>query len=388
VSAVDSVGNVGEPSVLYVRMNKYVPVTEIYTVAAVPDPLGRYNLSILGRGFTANGVIDRVIIDRDRQLPYDYVFDRSSPGYQIFGDRNMAGPLLDNIDTGEYFVGLFHTERGTEFAPGRLTIERNGTVKFGDYTVRQGREFTVAGQSIRIIDSTTAIAWIVIALMLAIAVFSSTRLVVIAREGVHLRLEAKALVASRPGLLAQREQRIAAMQKKGIGLRIKFAFFVVILVMAVVGMVSVGLGTATLNSQRLVLLRGLQDRVDVLMESMVTGAEEPLQNADTSTLDLDALPASVRAMDEALFATITGPKSEIQTAELPDSFNYIWGTNDPVLQQQRLDSRAAQGIDREIEPQGAALDLGRTRLADPISSKVEVIGELVTGSRASGSTRS
>lgn len=387
VSAVDSVGNVGEPAVLVVRMNKYIPVTEIYTVTAVPDPLGRYNLSILGRGFTANGVINRVVIDRDRQPPFDYVYDRTSPGYRIFSDRAMAGPLLDNLDTGRYYIGLVHTERGLEFAPDMLSLERNGTVKFGDYTVLPGREFVVAERGLRIIDSTTAIAWFVVALMLVVAVFSGTRLVAVAREGVQLRMEARALIAGKPGLLATREQRIQNMRKKGLGLRIKFAFFVVVLVMAVVGMVSVGLGSATLNNQQLVLLRGLKDRVDVLMESLVAGAQEPLLEPDTNTLELDALPASVRAMDEALYATITGPKSTIQTENLPESYNYVWGTNDPRLEaagvtdtaarDELLGSRAAEGIERAPLPPGSELDFGRTRLDDPAARKIEALAELV-----------
>ncbi len=386
VTAVDSVGNIGEPSVLVVRLNKYVPHTEIYTITAVADPLGRYNLNILGRGFTANGIVERVVIDRDGRAPYDYVYDRTSPGFRVYNDRTMAGPLLDNLETGEYYVGLYHTERGLEFSRTRLSIERNGTVKFGDYTVLAGPEFTVR-PAFRIIDGTTAMAWFVVVLMLAIGVFSGTRVAVIGREAVYLRQEARALVAGRPGLLVGREQRIAEMRKHGIGLRFKFAFFVVVLVMAVVGMVSVGLGSATLNTQRLVLLRGLKDRIDVLMESMVSGAEQPLLDPDTNTLVLDALPAGIRAMEEALYATVTGPKSTIQTEMLPAGVNYVWGTNDPRLRApgvateearaELLASRQAHGVDRQAFPPDAALDLGRTRLVDPVSAKIETLGVLV-----------
>ncbi len=386
VTAVDSVGNIGEPAVLFVRMNKYIPVTEIYTVAAIPDPLGRYNLNILGRGFTANGIIERVIVDRDRRPPYDYVYDRRSPGFRVFNDRSMSGPLLDNLDSGEYYIGLYHTERGIEFSNIRLTIERNGTVKFGDFTIVAGPDFSVR-PAIRMIDGTTAIVWVMIALMLAVAILSGARLAVVAREGVQLRLEARALIAGKPGLIAEREKRIQEMRRRGIGLRFKFAFFVVVLVMAVVGMVSVGLGTATLNTQRLVLLRGLQDRVDVLMESMVSSAEQPLLDPDVNTLDLDALPAGVRAMDEALYATVTGPKSSIQTDHLPEGFNYVWGTNDPRLRapgaasaearEDLLSSRGAHGIERTGIPQDAPLDLGRTQLDDPVSEKIETLATLI-----------
>ncbi|MFW5684338.1 MAG: SpoIIE family protein phosphatase, partial [Spirochaetota bacterium] len=387
VAAVDSVGNVGEPAVLYVRMNKYIPVTEIYTVTAVPDPLGRYNLNILGRGFTANGVVDRIVLDRDGAAPFDYVFDRSSPGYRIFSDRNMAGPLLDNLETGQYFVGLVHSERGLEFSPSRLLIERNGTVKFGDYTVVRGTPFVLGPGGVGFLSSTTVIAWIVVALMLVVALFSGARLVAIGRDGINLRLEAKALVESKPGLITAREQRIAQMQRKGIGLRLKFAFFVVMLVMAVVGMVAVSLGSATLNSQQLVLLRGLKDRVDVLMENMTSDAAVPLLQPEQNTLELDSLPISVRAMDEALYATITGPPSAIQADQLPEGENYVWGTNDPQLlatratdptaREELLASRAAQGIERTAIPANEPLFLGRTRLDDPIANKIDSLGELI-----------
>ncbi|MCK4514782.1 MAG: serine/threonine protein phosphatase, partial [Spirochaetaceae bacterium] len=309
VTAIDSVGNIGEPAVLYVRMNKYIPVTEIWAVVAIQDSLGRYNLEIVGRGFLANGPIIQVILDQDQKPPYDYVYDRTSPGFRIFGDRNMAGPTLDDIQTGSYSLGLVHAERGLAFARDRLVLERNGTIKFGDFTVVPGTAFTVRLPRYGFFRSVGALAWVVIALLAVVVGFSATRIVAVTRDGRFLRLEARALIASRPLPSSGRPERIAEMRKRGIGLRAKFAFFVVILIMGVVAMMAIGLGTATLNNQRQILLQGLKDRVDVLMESILAGAAVLLPEPEINIVGLTDLPRRTSAMDEALYATITGEAS-------------------------------------------------------------------------------
>ncbi|MFW6214226.1 MAG: HAMP domain-containing protein, partial [Spirochaetota bacterium] len=387
VSAVDSVGNVGEPAALYMRLNKYVPVTLITTIAAVPDPLGRYALDIVGRGFTANGMIDRVIVDEDGRPPFDYVYERGSPGYRIFSDRAMTGPILDNLETGEYFIGLDHSERGITFSSRRLSIERNGTVKFGNYTILGAPTFAVDGFEFPVLTPVNALAWAIIALLIAVSLFSGTRAVAIAREGAILRSEARALITGGPLLLERRERRINAMKRQGIGLRLKFAFFIVLLVISIVGGVAVGLGTATLNRQRQVLVSGLKDRVDVLLESMVAGAVDPLSSPDLQVVDLEQLPESTRAMQEALYATVTGQVSALAGEGFADSFNYVWGTNDPILQaagvadaevrEALLEAEAAGGVARTPIPDDSALFLGRTLLDDSATSNIELMGAVV-----------
>ena len=385
VQAIDSVGNVGEAAVLYFRLNKYVPVTLITTLTAIEDPLGRYTIDIVGRGFTANGEIVQVILDQDRQPPYDLVYDQNDPGFQVFDDRSMSGPLLDAVETGSYFVGLVHSERGLEFSRSRLTIEQNGTVKFGNFTVLRAPEFSAAGFA-RVLAPVNLLAWVVVALLLVIAFFSGSRAVVIAREGVLLRHEARALITGGPLAIEEKQRRVMEMQKQGMGLRVKFTLFIVALVVAVVGGLAVGLGTVTLNSQRDVLVGGLKDRVDVLMESIAAPAGDALLDPLFNQGDIDALPTRTRAMDEALYATVTGPLDQFAPDEFPDSFNYVWGTNDPVLEAQGagdevvedlLSTRAAAGIERTPVSPGNSLFFGRTRLDDPATQRITVMAEVV-----------
>lgn len=386
VAAIDSVGNVGDPAVLYVRMNKYVPVTLIFAVTAIEDSLGRYSLEILGRGFTANGNIIQVILDRDQAAPYDYVYDSSSEGFRIFGDRSMRGPLLDNIETGSYALGLVHAERGLTWASRELALERNGTIKFGDFTVLPGTTVRTTRPSIGFFGSVGILAWVIVALLLAVVVFTSARIVAVVRDGRHLRLEARALITSRPLPSSGREKRIEEMKKRGIGLRAKFAFSFVALIMAVVAMLAVGLGSATLNNQRRILLQGLNDNVDVLMESIVSGAANLLPEPEVNLVGLSDLPRRTNAMDGALYATISGRAGASASGVVgPDGYNYVWGTNDPLIRgagvtdEEQLEeiagSRAAQSITREPDPSDEPFTAGVTRVEDPLTELVNARAE-------------
>ncbi|MQY76611.1 MAG: hypothetical protein GH155_03190, partial [Spirochaeta sp.] len=65
VSAIDLAGNVGKPSTLLLKLNKYIPVTYITYVDSKKDILGNLSLLIYGRGFAEGGLISEMILDRD-----------------------------------------------------------------------------------------------------------------------------------------------------------------------------------------------------------------------------------------------------------------------------------------------------------------------------------
>lgn len=366
VRAVDSVGNVGEPAVLFFRMNKYVPVTQVWTIAADPDPLGRYNVRIIGRGYTANGIVSQIILDTDGRPPYDYVYFPGPGGYSIVDDRNISGPQLDNISDGGYLLGLFHTERGWYFPENRITLERNGTIKFGDFTVRYVPEVTVRLSRFGTFGSMSALVWVLLALMVGVAFFSGTRTVAVAREGRLLRLDARALISGAVMPSVERARRLAEMRRRGIGLRTKFAFFVVVVIASVVVMLAIGLGNVTLTSQRESLARSLKDRASVLIDSISAGAEPLLPQAIESRRNIIALsnlPEQIRAMEgEAYYATISGePSGPIRAddAVLPTDYSYVWGTNDKVV--------TTIGYEEEAGNESSAAGEGETS-GDPMSS--------------------
>ena len=80
--------------------------------------------------------------------------------------------------------------------------------------------------------------------------------------------------------------------------------FTVILVMMVVSLVSIPLGVFTNSIQEKTLASGLEERVNVLLESLSSGVKAylPLENI----LELSNLPAQTSALPEAMYATISG----------------------------------------------------------------------------------
>lgn len=358
VSAIDTVGNVGEPSTLFIRLNKYIPVTIVSGINVDRDVLGRYDVDIFGRGFTENGTIARIFIDADAQPPYDYVFSGSD--YRVVNNRAISDLVLQDLVEGRYRIGLFHTERGVHFARQSLEFLASGTVKFGDYTIEFAPEYTVGISRFLTVPMGAAVFWTVVVFMAAVLVFSSRRVFALVQESQTLEREVRALITGSSLSIEEKRQRLEAMRKRGIGLRLKFTVFVVVVVIAVVVLVAVTLGSITLANQERILARGLEQRADVLLESVAKGAEEYLPAPESNRLNLELLTRQTANIDEALYATITGRGQEGTT------FDFVWATNDPQIVGEdptRIDTA-------EYAP-------GRSRITDALREAVPSIQEAV-----------
>ncbi len=359
VAAIDSVGNVGKTSTILLRLNKYVPVTYVSFVDTKKDSLGRITLDIIGRGFTTNGDIQEIILDRDGKAPWDYTYFLRNGSFTIDSDRNITGPVIDLINKGTYRVGLVHSERGLYMTQPLLTFESSGTIKFGDFTVHYAPHYTFAPPKFFSVPVSELLLWTLLIFLAVVILFSSTRLVALVREGQMLRSEVHSLLTGKrpPGI--SDAGRIERMKKKGIGIRVKFSFFVVMLVIAVVLMVAVILGRFMLDTQRRTLADGLRNRVEVLLQSIATGAAQYLPNAEQNVLTLSALTEQMSAVQEARFVTITGPGA---TGAAANSFDYIWATNDPRI----TDPKSVQDMGKlKLIPE--QFQRGQTRIEDQIS---------------------
>ncbi len=324
VAAVDSVGNVGPPRSLPLRLNKYIPVTRVFASTVERDLLGRYRVSVLGRGFDSNGSISQVVLDRDGSPPYDYTFNAWQGAFEVDGDRRLSGLLVDDIPSGRYRLGLLHPERGMYIAPEPLILQERGVVKYGDFSPVFDPSMT-ARPSGGIADTRDVAFILVVVAAAALILISGARLVVIGGEIRRLNVEARALITGRePVPVHDRAERTRRMKVKGGGLRVKFAFFVVLLVIGVVVLVAVVLGRNVLARQEQVLTQGLQQRIELLVDGQVTGARPALQNPQLNIDQLQNVASQGEAMSEALYVTITGldQQGELQT---------VFGTTDPAI---------------------------------------------------------
>jgi serine phosphatase RsbU (regulator of sigma subunit) len=362
VAAVDSVGNIGPSELMFVHLNKYIPVTYISLVKAIKDSIGLINFTLTGRGFSDDGAVSAIILDRDGQEPWDYTFRSDSGAFRVRSDRTIEGPAVGEIENADYMIGVRHPLRGLSFARNLLRLERSGLIKFGDFTIYYDPRWQPMERSPLILPGEALMLWSLVAFLACVMFFSILRIGSLAREGRRLRLEAVALITGNTEHWLKKQERIRIMRRKGIGLRIKFTLFITVLVISVVLMVSIPLGMYMSTNDERNLAEGLYERASVLLESLATGARSYLPGGNS--LELGLLPLQISAMNEAEFATITG-RSQTDIA----SYGYVWATNDRNI---------ADKIDTaEVNP-------GVTRIKDDISELADTLAEQInTQARAS-----
>jgi serine phosphatase RsbU (regulator of sigma subunit) len=227
---------------------------------------------------------------------------------------------------------------------------KTGGVKYGEYLRSWESSWKTGETRIFVFD-------LFILLVAGILLFSAIGLVAsvkglgsVATDYAALRVDAAALVsgALMPG---EKKKRIAPLNGRGVGLRIKIAFFTICLVLLVVVMVSAPLYFRMIQTRQETLLAGLRDRASVLMEGLASSARTYLP--EENILELSLLPGEIMSIPEARYATITGYNPEI-----PGFGDLVWATNDPDI----LDK-----IDT------VELKFGVSRLSDQLTPRLENI---------------
>lgn len=332
LAAIDSVGNMSDASRIILRADKFIPFTLVSDVIAARDDFGNQRLRILGRGFTDDGPIVRIAIDRDGREPYDSVYELSARDYSILSDRVIEGLAVAEIPEGDYRVGLLHQQRGWYFTRPLLAVDAAGTVKFGDFGAPWKPVWTFVPADRPGLDIGTLFMFLAFAFPLVGIILTLRQVGVVIREGNEIRMEALALLEGKPMPKAQREQLAKAAGKRRGSLVIKFAFTISLLAIFIVMLVAVPLGIQMIQSQSEVQARGLEQRVRVLLESASQGARSYLPARNV--LELSLLPSQAAALDEALYLTITG----FGTVAVADP-DIVWASNDPSILE-KLDTTA------------------------------------------------
>lgn len=367
VAPVDQVGNVGEAVSFRMRLNKYIPVTYVTDISLREDDLGRYLISIVGRGFSVGGKIGTVLLDRDGKPPYDYSFDAESAVYRVVSDRRIEGPVIEDIDGGDYHLGVIHPTRGLYLTRRTLSFSDTGTVKFGDFTILQRPALHLIRLPFSTLSGGTVAFVLVMVLLGASFLFVSWRILRLVQEGNLLRNEAVALLEQRRLPHEERKERIITMAKERKGLRRKFALLVTSLVLIVVLLVALPMGRFMINTQQRSLADGLLQSTRVLVESLASGAGKYLP--EENTIELGRLPAQSRAAEDALYATITG----VRSTQVPDTdndyFDYLWATNDPSIAEKLTGEDAGGGQN--------SFRRGAARIKDDVSPFIDELRERI-----------
>ena len=325
VAAVDEVGNISEPSASLIILNKYKPATVIESIEQRGADFGETEVVIHGRGFTFDGTVSKVIIDRDGKEPYDLSLSLKNNQYRVVNDRLINKILLGraetDLDEGNYKIGLYHTDRGLYFSKPILQIQQNGTVKIeGEYQKPQ-RFFPFTDVkyivTIYFILASLLIIFIAVVGTICIGKFS-----LIINEEAETNAQVKLLLYGgklRMKLLSKFFSFKPSLRKKLIG-------FTFALIMIVVMGVSLSNGRRVIALQERTLAEGLENRTTVLLESLCTGVKNFFPS--NNILELSALPRQKDAMSEVAYVTIIGQPVNSASSE---NLRYVWATNDPDI---------------------------------------------------------
>ena len=360
-AAVDTTGNIGPSSSILIRANKYVPYTALTYATATRDDFGRTALKILGKGFSVDGPVTRIVLDRDGKEPYDVDGARATGAYRIVSDREIDGFSFQDLDAGRYRLGIYHPKRGWFWSGPVVAIDASGTLKFGEPspTYQPSWKFTAPrAYSFSIYD-----AIVLAALLFAGAgiLLSSTKAIAAARDVEEIRKEVLALVSGGPMPSHIKETKMHTLRRRGAGLRLKFTLTIALLVILTVVLVAVTLGVSMVKTESSSLASGLEQRAHVLLESVAQGARSYLPSENI--LELGFLPQQAQAMNDAVYITVTGYASDSST-----DADVVWATNDPDILK-KIDTPAFQA--------------GVSRLKDGLSASIPTVAKELNA-KASG----
>ena len=317
VSAVDSFGNVGIPAVKYFALNKYIPYTYVADINAEQSIDGSISISIIGKGFSAEGKINQIYIDKDGLAPYDLTIESDS--FSILTDQLISGIKLDYLDPGKYYIGLMHSKRGLYFAKNTISFDDIGNIKLGDYGKSYTYNWLLSAADYDVSDYILII--FLLLFIVFIIIFSIFGLIHSAKEAIKIKNEVTVLLSG-GAMTFVKEKKLSALKVRGMGLRLKFILFTTTLVISVILTLALPLGFRFSETQERLLAEGLASNTQVLLESLTSGAKAYLPSKNV--LELSLLTTQVSALKEANFATITG--SHIDNEKL--SYNFVWASND------------------------------------------------------------
>ncbi len=372
VSAVDEVGNISQPSTALYILNKYQPSTYITSIEQKKNDMGESSLVINGGGFTYDGSIKAIYIDADGQAPYDLELLQSDGKFKVQSDTKISSVQLgSDLDEGKYKIGLLHTDRGLYFTEKKiLTVSQNGTVKIeAEYQPQSQLSIKFTQYKYKV-----AVSLIIVFVLLMIAAVTILFVAINLYQNIHEKKLTQSEVnslftgAAMPlKNLRKNFQRLPSLKKKLIA-------FTFSLIIAVVIAVSLENGYKVIRLQEQTMAAGLQNRTEVLLESLHSGVKNffPANNL----LELSALPAQKDAMSEVKYVTITGQQLDSSSA---DNLNYIWATNDPdigektgsytlIYGESEIQEKVILELTEKLKDQDKEIDSQVKELSDKIDS--------------------
>ncbi len=329
VAAIDGAGNIGEDTKTYFILNKYQPSTFVTSVTSSVDDYGSLSMEIVGGGFTYDGNVSGIYIDKDGKAPYDYVLSKDDGNFSIASDSRINGIKIKEVEAGQYYVILQHESRGLYMTKNKvLDIKEYGTVKVKHKFTLQST-WKAIQSFYKVNTNISTIIMIALSLFFVIAFAGSVLgLISSAKESVLVKAEVEALVKG--GLMPkERKNKIKVLKRRGLSLRSKLMLNSTLLVMIISALLIFTFRYILTSNGEETLSKGLYDRSKIILDSIESGSKVYLPlSTRGDNLSLQDTANQVSALREAEFATITGFSEE----EDSTAMDYIWATTDKNIE--------------------------------------------------------
>ena len=398
VAAVDEAGFTGEPAVIPVILNKYVPHTAIAKVETSSSRTGEIFLTITGSDFLIDGTITKIIIDKKGKAPYDY---EVSSGFTVKSNTSVSGiPLDADLEEGSYFVGILHSDRGLtmSYRP-ILTIEATGTVKIENpyqyvpdyYAFRDSYTYRM--------DIGTILFVLTVAASLLFLIYFAAAIIRNITDACAVRTllyqtvnQTETQTKTQRGIFMKKNTPRDILQKdknsrmKGRGsLLYEIVGFTYSLIILIVVSVTVPFYRFRIAQTEKELSESLMDRVNVLLSSLSSGAKAYMPT--NNVLELSMLPDQISGVQEAVSATIVGFSSESGVSasrEYKDSVMHVWASNDSEIAKKIDTPQLILGISRISEEFAGSYDDICLQLNSSISSELGKTSSRIASLNAEG----
>lgn len=336
VCAVDEVGNIGPSNSTLLILNKYEAKTTIKSAESRTSKVGETFIDITGTGFTYDGTITKIYLDKDGKAPYDFEALLSENQYKVVSDTKIEDlRLMSTLEEGKYRICLLHSSRGLYVSPPILSIEQNGTLKVE-------AEYHIPNK-LRSIERTAKYRAVVNILVIVLIFVLIVSIFLILFISIIKYQQEKAFVKKGVQTLMSKNYKngLKDNQKKEHlpSLKTKLTLFTIIVIFLIIVLLSLQNGLRVVKMQTSTLSSSLQSQIDVLMESLTTGVKNfmPANNI----LEMTSLPAQKESMREIKYITIVGQKAEAEDDNT--ELNYLWASNDPEIQRKVKDGNINYG---------------------------------------------
>ncbi len=337
ISAVDEVGNISEADSFLVFINKYSPTTKLNKISQ-QFANGELRAVFEGSGYTYDGEISHIFIDRDGKLNanghYDLELSHDNGDFEIKSDKKISNIMIGSAlrENEEYTIIMVHTFRGKYTAPIKLKIDKKtGKLKYipaYEYTPK----YKALTQEYKYIIAINIIIAILIMLLMVLVCFG---LFYIVAKTIYERRLIKEEVNSLTTGVTMPSLKTRKKIKNQKSLRGKIVAFIVILIILVVSIITAFNVRQTLQEQGKTLTSSIHNQVDLLIKSIDSGVTSYMPYVDTegdAISSISALPDQISALKEAEDIIILGHKYENPpvTYENPDlnRMIYVWAAKE------------------------------------------------------------